>query len=98
MGRREIMDKPFDITILERLRTIAETIAEIPAQFCKLRRFFLLGGYGSHNQHRTDVRSGEQVDLGDRYLAAEFGDLFQELFNVLWWVERCQGTDLVETR
>ena len=86
MGQRKIMDKPFDIII--RARTIAEKIAESPAPFRKLRCFFLLGGYGSYNQHRAGVRLGEQVDLGDRYLAAEFGDLFQELFNVLWWVER----------
>ena len=83
------MDKPSDIIILERLRTIAETITKIPAQFCKLRRFFLLAGYEPYNQHRADVRSGEKVDLGDTYLAAEFGDLFQELFNVFWWVKRC---------
>ena len=80
------MSKPFDIVVVG---TIAETIAKGLAQGCELQSFFLFGGCGQHIQ-RQEGGWGKRIDLGDRYLATKFDDLFQELFNIRWKIEISQ--------
>ena len=73
-----IRDKPFDVVVLKRLRNKGRRLLRVS----HISISFDVGGRRPRNWHRGSVR----------YLAAKFGDLFQEQFSVLWEVEIYQST------